>query len=68
MKLTCNYAVAHFLPYAVTEEFVNIGVILHCRETGYLDFRLSGSFPCRSTCANSNIPGSSFRCPVLCSG
>ncbi len=41
MKLTCNYAVARFLPYSVTEEFVNIGVILHCRETGYLDFRLA---------------------------
>ncbi|MFZ4774580.1 MAG: DUF3037 domain-containing protein [Terrimicrobiaceae bacterium] len=41
MKLTCNYAVAHFLPYAVTEEFVNIGVILHCRATGFLDFRLA---------------------------
>lgn len=41
MKLTCNYAVARFLPYSVTEEFVNIGVLLHCRETGFLDFRLA---------------------------
>lgn len=41
MKLTCNYAIARFLPYAVTEEFVNIGVLLHCHETGFLDFRLT---------------------------
>lgn len=41
MKLTCNYAIARFLPYAVTEEFANVGVLIHCRETGFLDFRLA---------------------------
>ena len=41
MKLACNYSVARFLPYAVTEEFVNVGIVLHCVATGYLDFRLA---------------------------
>lgn len=41
MNFACNYAVARFLPYVETEEFVNIGVLLHCSETGYLDFRLA---------------------------
>jgi hypothetical protein len=41
MKLACNYAVVRFLPYAATEEFVNVGVVLHCAATGYLDFRLA---------------------------
>ncbi len=40
MKLACNYAVARFLPYVETEEFVNVGVVLHCAETGFFDFRL----------------------------
>jgi hypothetical protein len=41
MTFACNYAVARFLPYAETEEFVNVGVVLHCPETGYLDFRMA---------------------------
>lgn len=41
MSFVCNYAVARFLPYPETEEFVNIGVLLHCAETDYLDFRLT---------------------------
>ena len=41
MKLACNYAVVRFLPYAATEEFVNVGVVLHCAATAYLDFRLA---------------------------
>jgi hypothetical protein len=41
MKLACNYAVVRFLPYATTEEFVNVGIVLYCAATGYLDFRLT---------------------------
>jgi Protein of unknown function (DUF3037) len=39
-KLACNYSIIRFLPYRETEEFVNIGLLLSCAETGYLDFRL----------------------------
>lgn len=37
---TCNYAVVRFLPYRETGEFVNIGVVLFCRETGFFDVDL----------------------------
>ena len=41
MKLICNYAVARLLPHSLTGEFVNIGVVMHCRQTGFLDFRVT---------------------------
>ena len=34
---TCNYAVVRFLPYRETGEFVNVGVVLFCREMGFFD-------------------------------
>lgn len=39
-KLVCNYAVARFLPYTETEEFVCVGVVLFCPDTRYFGFRL----------------------------
>ena len=52
-NLVCNYAVLRFLPYRETGEFVNVGVLLFCPQTGYYGFeceqrwrqRLSGFFP-----------------------
>jgi hypothetical protein len=41
MKLACNYAIARFLPYAETGEFVNVGVALMCPEAGFFDFQLA---------------------------
>ena len=37
---TCNYAVVRFLPYRETGEFVNVGVVLFCREAGFFDVAL----------------------------
>lgn len=39
-ELTCNYAPIRFQPYRETGEFVNIGVVVYCPKTDYLDFRL----------------------------
>ncbi|HMP75785.1 MAG TPA: DUF3037 domain-containing protein [Kiritimatiellia bacterium] len=52
-RFTCNYAVARFMPYPETEEFVCVGVALLCQETGYFGYKLemkrrdrvSGFFP-----------------------
>lgn len=33
----CQYAIIRFLPYAETGEFANVGVVLACPATGYLD-------------------------------
>lgn len=37
---TCNYAVVRFLPYRETGEFVNVGVVLFCRDAGFFDVAL----------------------------
>lgn len=39
-KFACRYAVVRFVPFAETEEFVNIGVIIACPSTGYFNFKL----------------------------
>lgn len=49
----CNFAVVRFLPYPETDEFVNIGVVMACAQTGMFDFkietrrreRITGFFP-----------------------
>lgn len=39
-QVACQYAIIRFLPYAETGEFANVGVVLACPATGYLDARL----------------------------
>ena len=39
-RLACQYAIIRFLPYAETGEFANVGVVLACPATGFLDARL----------------------------
>lgn len=41
-ELVCNYATIRFLPYRETGEFVNVGVVAHCPEAGFLDYRMLG--------------------------
>ncbi len=49
----CNFAVVRFLPYPETDEFVNIGIVMACPQTGIFDFkidtrrreRITGFFP-----------------------
>lgn len=36
----CNFAVIRFLPYIETGEFVNVGVVAHCPEVDFFDFRI----------------------------
>lgn len=39
-KHVCNYAVLRFQPYPETEEFVNLGVAMHCPDLGMFKVRL----------------------------
>ena len=39
-KCVCNFAVVRFLPYPETEEFVNVGIVLACPQTGVFDYRI----------------------------
>ena len=40
-EVACNYAVSRFRPYRETGEFVNVGVVLMCSETGFFDYRFA---------------------------
>ena len=42
-NLACHYSVLRFCPYPETDEFVNIGIVLACPATGFLDFRRARS-------------------------
>jgi len=39
-KHVCNYAVLRFQPYPETGEFVNLGVAVHCAETGFMEVKI----------------------------
>lgn len=39
-RYACNYAVLRFLPYLETDEFVNLGVVVHCAETKFLGVKV----------------------------
>lgn len=39
-KYACRYAIVRFVPFAETEEFVNIGVVVACPVSGYFGFKL----------------------------
>lgn len=39
-RFACRYAIVRFLPYAETQEFANVGIVLVCPETGYFGFKL----------------------------
>lgn len=39
-RYACRYAVIRFVPFPETEEFVNIGIILACPNSGYFNFKL----------------------------
>jgi hypothetical protein len=40
LELPCNYATIRFLPYRESGEFVNVGIVLHCPQTGFFDYKL----------------------------
>jgi hypothetical protein len=61
MKLTCQYAVARFLPYVETEEFANFGIVLHCPDTGYFGFRLLARQVARITGFFGELDSSVYR-------
>ncbi len=44
MKFAARYAIVRFLPYAETEEFANIGVVMWAPAARYFDFRLSNKW------------------------
>lgn len=49
MKYACNYAVLRFLPYPETNEFVNIGVAVHCPAIGIFNVEIENRKTARVT-------------------
>ena len=41
MRNIIRYAVLRFMPFAVTREFANIGVLVHIPETGFVGYKLA---------------------------
>ncbi len=39
-KLLCEYAIIRIVPRVEREEFINAGVILFCKKTGFLDVKI----------------------------
>ncbi len=47
-EAVCNYALLRFRPYAETEEFVNVGVLVACQEPCLLHFVAERKMPARA--------------------
>lgn len=47
-QAVCNYAILRFRPYAETEEFVNVGVLVACQQPCLLDFEAERELPARA--------------------
>lgn len=47
-QAVCNYALLRFRPYAETEEFVNVGVLVMCQQPCLLHFEAERTMPDRA--------------------
>ena len=47
-QAVCNYAILRFRPYAETEEFVNVGVLVGCQQPCLLHFEAEVTMPDRA--------------------
>lgn len=47
-QAVCNYAILRFRPYAETEEFVNVGVLMMCQQFNLLRFEAEKALPARA--------------------
>ncbi|MES2709133.1 MAG: DUF3037 domain-containing protein [Verrucomicrobiota bacterium] len=59
--VVCNYAVLRFLPYPETGEFVNLGIVVHCPEKGWLDLKLENRKSKRVTDFFPELDRAAFR-------
>jgi hypothetical protein len=47
-QAVCNYSILRFRPYAETEEFVNVGVLVACQQPCLLHFVAERKMPARA--------------------
>ena len=60
MSLAYQYVVLRCVPRVEREEFINVGVVLYCQASDYLDVRWS--VRPRNGCASSTRSSTSTRC------
>lgn len=41
MKQLCNFAILRFMPFAETQEFANVGIMLYAPKTGFVDYLIA---------------------------
>lgn len=44
MKKLCKFSILRYVPSEIREEFINIGLVFHCPEDGYVDFKSTKNF------------------------
>ncbi len=64
MKQVCKYAIVQFLPYAETEEFANVGVLVCAPKTGFLDFKMANPRFARVTDFFDDLDGAVYKAAI----
>lgn len=44
MKKLCKFSILRYVPSEIREEFINIGLVFHCPEEKYVDFKCTTNF------------------------
>ncbi|AUD78024.1 DUF3037 domain-containing protein [Kangiella profundi] len=61
MRYACKYAVIKFQPYAETEEFANVGIVVFCPKNNYFDFKIAPKKFSRVTNFFEDLEGKVFK-------
>lgn len=64
MKQVCKYAIVQFLPYAETEEFANVGVLVCAPKTGFIDFKMANPRFARVTDFFDDLDGAVYKAAI----
>lgn len=44
MERLCKFAVLRYIPDEIRKEFINVGLVFHCPEEGFIDMRFTSNF------------------------
>jgi hypothetical protein len=64
MKQVYKYAIVQFLPYAETEEFANVGVLVCAPKTGFIDFKMANQRFARVTDFFDDLDGAVYQTAI----
>lgn len=61
MKILCKYAVLRFMPYAETQEFANVGIVLSVPKQGFILYKLAPTRFARVTKFFEDLDGQLYK-------